>query len=159
MVNLIPAGTGMKRYRNIKINTEVEEYDDDDDLLPRMTTISTRMTFRMKQRRLQRRQKLPKQRKLQMTFPRTMQKRLQKLRRRLKSNPTENTKAAAERLTREGRFRRLFCVNKSHRLNLWVVSKITITSIARKFFMSIIIKNRKMDEREERWKWSGLHIN
>ena len=30
---LIPAGTGMKRYRNIKINTEVEEYDDDDDLL------------------------------------------------------------------------------------------------------------------------------
>ena len=26
---LIPAGTGMKRYRNIKINTEVEEYDDD----------------------------------------------------------------------------------------------------------------------------------
>ena len=23
----------MKRYRNIKINTEVEEYDDDDDLL------------------------------------------------------------------------------------------------------------------------------
>ena len=48
---------------------------------------------------------------------------------------------------------------KSHRLNLWVVSKITITSIARKFFMSIIIKNRKMDEREERWKWSGLHIN
>ena len=32
-VKLIPAGTGMKRYRNIKINTEVEEYDDDDDLL------------------------------------------------------------------------------------------------------------------------------
>ena len=30
---LIPAGTGMKRYRNIKINTEVEEYDDEDDLL------------------------------------------------------------------------------------------------------------------------------
>ena len=93
-----------------------------------------------------------------MTFPRTMQKRLQKLRRRLKSNPTENTKAAAERLTREAASGGFFAY-KSHRLNLWVVSKITITSIARKFFMSIIIKNRKMDEREERWKWSGLHIN
>ena len=30
---LIPAGTGMKRYRNIKINTEVEDYDDEDDFL------------------------------------------------------------------------------------------------------------------------------
>jgi len=28
---LIPAGTGMKRYRNIKINTEVEEIEDDFD--------------------------------------------------------------------------------------------------------------------------------
>ena len=48
---LIPAGTGMKRYRNIKINTEVEEYDDDDDLLLDDDD-STRMIFRMKQRRL-----------------------------------------------------------------------------------------------------------
>ena len=30
---LIPDGTGMKRYRNIKINTEVEDYDDEDDFL------------------------------------------------------------------------------------------------------------------------------
>lgn len=31
---LIPAGTGMKRYRNIKINTELEDmYDDDEELL------------------------------------------------------------------------------------------------------------------------------
>ena len=29
---LIPAGTGMKRYRNVKIATEKEEYDLDDDL-------------------------------------------------------------------------------------------------------------------------------
>ena len=28
---LIPAGTGMKRYRNVKINTELEEFDDDFD--------------------------------------------------------------------------------------------------------------------------------
>ena len=69
---LIPAGTGMKRYRNVKLDTGEDEYEmEDDDLMLDETEMSEEQTESTSKETAGQMQKLPQQR-MQMRMLQTI---------------------------------------------------------------------------------------